>query len=133
MRLVAHTFALFGRRKDDNIAERTDSVLCRVLFDIGPDSLLHGSMALDRQYRMRFYSTVPQAPVVPLLAVVALNELPDAHLLRDLVYEHGIDADEVSIARARLAQSVMRTMAPRVPGLRVPDSTPVRHGMALPQ
>lgn len=119
MGFLARLFAMMRRTKREQIAHRSDAVIRKVLFDIGPDRLLNGNMVLDRRYRMRFYSTVPNVPTAPFLSVIALTDLPETHTLHQLVDAHGLDAPEVLRQRHCLVDAIMRAMAPRAPRLRV--------------
>lgn len=87
-------FRLFGprrRKNQEDIAARAAEVIVHVLFDVGLDRFLAGTILLDRQFRLRFYAMAPQ-PSPAILACIAVRELDEAQVFRAQVLEAGIDA-----------------------------------------
>ena len=78
-------FRLFGprrRKNQEEIAGRAAEVIVHVLFDVGLDRFLAGTMLLDREFRVRFYAVAPQrSPAI--LASVAVCELVEAQAFRE--------------------------------------------------
>lgn len=130
MGFLTRAVALMRRDKRAYIAERSDAVLRRVLFDIGPDRLLKGNMVLDRDYRIHFYSTVPALIHSSSLIVVALADLEEAHALSHLAHAHPLDSYEVVLQRQCLVDSILRAMQSRAPKLRQSAPEPADSGMA---
>lgn len=82
MKLWTRLFLARGMRSQQLVAQRTAHVIDRVMFDIGAQRMLQGTMLLDRRLRPRFCGGCASAVHKPL-AAVALASLagpagPDA-------------------------------------------------------
>ena len=113
-------FRLFGPRRRKNqqeIAGRAAEVIVHVLFDVGLDRFLAGTMLLDRRFRLHFYA-VPPRPSAAILASIAVNELAEARVFRAHVVQAGIDAPNLEIHTRIMADALMRELSARSPALR---------------
>lgn len=112
-------FRLFGprrRKNQEEIAGRAAEVIVHVLFDVGLDRFLAGTILLDREFRLRFYAVAPQ-PSPAILASVAVSELDEAHLFRAHVLQAGIDAPRLATHTRIMADSIMAALRSRSPAL----------------
>lgn len=87
------------------------------MFDVGVDRFLHGSILLDRQFRLRFYAVPPRAARC-ILAGVAVAELGAACAFRAQVHDAGLDAPTVLAQTQLLVDELMRELRARSPALR---------------
>ena len=112
-------FRLFGprrRKNQEDIAGRAAEVIVHVLFDVGLDRFLAGTMLLDREFRLRFYAVAPQrSPAI--LASIAVSELDEAQAFRARVLEAGIDAPLLATHARIMADSVMQALRSQSPAL----------------
>lgn len=112
-------FRLFGprrRKNQEEIAGRAAEVIAHVLFDVGLDRFMAGTMLLDRAFRLRFYAVAPQSsPAV--LASIALRDLDEAHVFRARVLDAGIDAPTLATHTRIMADGVMRALRSQSPAL----------------
>jgi hypothetical protein len=74
MKLLTRLLAARGMRSQRQVAQRTAYVIDRVLFDIGVERMVEGTMLLDRRLRPRFCGG-PAAAVKRPLAAVPLASL----------------------------------------------------------
>jgi hypothetical protein len=117
MVLIERLLALRRRKNQEEVAGRVAEVIAQVLFDVGADRFLNGSMLLDRQFRVRFYAVLP--PVSDeMLAAIALCDLPEAQRMRSCMAEVAFDADVVSYHTPGLADGLMRELLARSAELR---------------
>lgn len=117
MELLSRLFAPRRRRNQQEIAGRAAEVVEHVLYDIGIDRFLNGSMMLDARLRLRFFAvTAPTG--TPPFAIVPLRELPEALVLRAYVADVGLDATAVSRFVPLLVEGLMRELLERSPALR---------------
>lgn len=112
-------FRLFGprrRKNQEEIAGRAVEVIAHVLFDVGLDRFLAGTMLLDQEFRLRFYAVAPQ-PSPAILASIAVHELDEAHVFRAHVLDAGIDAPTLVTHTRIMADGVMRALRSQSPAL----------------
>ena len=105
-------FRLFGprrRKTQEDIAGRAAEVIAQVLFDVGLDRFLAGSMVLDSQFRLHFYASPPRLSST-VLASVAVHELEEARVFRTHVMERGIDTPTLETHTRIMADSMMRAL-----------------------
>lgn len=125
-------FRLFGprrRKNQEEIAGRAAEVIAHVLFDIGLDRFLAGTMLLDRQFRLHFYATPPQGSRA-ILATVAVAELEEARVFRTQVLVAGIDAPTLAIHARLMADAMVKALGERSPALRaLPYARRERRGL----
>lgn len=121
MELLSRLFAPRRRKNRKEIAGRAAEVVVQVLFDVGVDRFLNGSIVLDKYFRIRFYSfpPLPQEAV----ASIALHELDEALALRDHLLDAGLDAAAVAHHARELTDAVMRALLERSPELRALSAT----------
>lgn len=112
-------FQMFGprrRKNQEEIAARAAEVIVQVLFDVGLDRFLAGTMLLDRRFRLHFYAVAPQSPAT-VLASVPVHELGEARVFRAQVVRAGIDAPTLAAQARIMADAVMRELRARSPAL----------------
>lgn len=112
-------FRLFGprrRKNQEDIAGRAAEVIVHVLFDVGLDRFLAGTILLDREFRLRFYAVAPQ-PSPTILASIAVSELDEAQAFRAQVRDAGIDAPLLATHARIMADSVMQALRSQSPAL----------------
>lgn len=61
MLLLSRLFAPRRRKNQEDVAGRAAEVIAQVLFDVGIDRFVNGSMLLDRRFRPRFFVVPPGA------------------------------------------------------------------------
>jgi len=113
-------FRLFGphrRKNQEEIAGRAAEVIAHVLFDVGLDRFLAGTVLLDRQFRLHFYAVPPPASSA-ILASVAVHELDEARVFRTQVLASGIDAPTLAIHARIMADAMVEALGERSPALR---------------
>lgn len=79
MAWIAQLFLPRRRRNRRELADRASDVIRQVLFDIGIDRFLNGTLLVDRHYRLRFFSG--NVPGGGTLAAVPVAALPRARAL----------------------------------------------------
>jgi hypothetical protein len=110
---------LFGprrRKNQEEIAGRAAEVIVQVLFDVGLDRFLAGTMLLDREFRLHFYAVPPERSAA-VLASIALHELGEARVFRSFVLQSGIDAPTLATHTRIMADGIMRELRARSPSL----------------
>lgn len=106
---ISRLLALRRRKNQEEVAGRAFDVIAQVLFDVGIDRFLNGSMLLDRQFRLRFYAVVPPASD-ELFAAIAMCDLHEAQVLRTRMVDVAFDADVVARHLQGLADGLMREL-----------------------
>ena len=115
--MLTRLFVPRRRKNQQEVAGRAAEVIQQVLFDVGVDRFLNGTVLLDPQFRLRFYSAAP--PAWPEGAVlIAISELPEAPILRACAGDAALDAAAVRRHTPLLADGLMRALLARSPGLR---------------
>lgn len=117
MLLLSRLFGPRRRKNQEEVAARAAEVIAQVLFDIGIDRFLNGSLLLDRQFKPRFFAVLPAA-MHEYIAVVAVRDLAEAHLLRACVLDAALDAATVRRHAATLSDGLMRELLAGSPELR---------------
>ncbi len=109
------------RKNRRELADRAGEVVRHVLFDMGIERFLHGTMLVDRQYRMRFVSG--KLPGGVALAAVPVATLARAHALQAAVpqlpalaafHQHDVGLLVEELMAALLAQSAPLRALPEV-------------------
>jgi hypothetical protein len=75
---------LLERRRPSNqqqTAGRAAEVIEKVIFDVGVDTLVNGTLLLDRRFQPRFVGLTP-VPRKGVIAAVTVGQVPEAALLR---------------------------------------------------
>lgn len=112
-------FRLFGprrRKNQEEIAGRAAEVIVHVLFDVGLDRFLAGTILLDREFRLRFHAVAPP-PSSAILASIAVCELDEARVFHARVLGEGIDGPTLAIHARIMADGVMRVLRSQSPAL----------------
>lgn len=116
MQMLIRLFGPRRRKNQEDIAARAAEVIVHVLFDVGLDRFLAGSILLDRQFRLRFYAMAPQ-PSPAILACIAVRELDEAQVFRAQVLDAGIDAPRLATHTRIMANGIMRALRSQSPAL----------------
>lgn len=124
--MLSRLFAPRRRRNQEEVAGRAAEVIVNVLFDVGVDRLLNGTVVLDKHFRLRFYSIAPPASC-DALAAVAVRELAEVHALRAHVLDAGLDAATVARHTPVLSGALMRALLARSPELRALPARRLAH------
>lgn len=80
MAWIAQLFIPRRRKNRRELAGRAAEVIQHVIFDVGIDRFLNGTLLVDRRYRLRFFGG--NVPGGGALAAVAVATLPRARALR---------------------------------------------------
>ncbi|MCD2516391.1 hypothetical protein LQ564_08700 [Massilia sp. G4R7] len=116
MALLLRLFSPRRRKTQMDVAGRAAEVVVQVLYDVGVDRFLAGSMLLDRRLRICFYAAPPiESPI--FLAKVPVRELTQARAFAARVEAAGFDA---ALERhvAALVEELMDALCKHAPGLR---------------
>lgn len=116
MHMLLRLFGPRRRKNQEEIAGRAAEVIVHVLFDVGLDRFLAGTILLDRKFRLRFYAVAPQ-PSPAILASIAVGELDEARMFRAQVHEAGIDASTLAIHAGIMADGIMQALRSQSPAL----------------
>lgn len=116
MQMLSSLFGPRRRKNQEEIASRAAEVIVHVLFDVGLDRFLAGTILLDREFRLRFYAVAPQ-PSPAILASIAVRELDEARAFRARVLEAGIDAPTLAAHSQIMADGIMCALRSRSPAL----------------
>jgi hypothetical protein len=116
MQMLIRLFGPRRRKNQEDIAARAAEVIVHVLFDVGLDRFLAGTILLDRQFRLRFYAMAPQ-PSPAILACIAVRELDEAQVFRAQVLEAGIDAPRLATHTRIMADGIMGALRSQSPAL----------------
>ena len=115
MALFLQLFRPRRRKTQDDVAGRAAEVVVQVLYDVGVDRFLAGSMLLDRRFRVCFYAVPPiDSPI--FLARVPVGELAQARAFAAAAERAGFDAALDRHVPA-LVEDLMRALRERAPGL----------------
>lgn len=116
MPLLLRLFGPRRRKTQDDVAGRAAEVVVQVLYDVGVDRFLEGSVLLDRRFRVVFYAVPPiDSPIFQ--ARVAMRELPAACRFRDAVASYGFDA-ALDRHVPGMVDALMHALRERAPALR---------------
>jgi hypothetical protein len=122
MHMLVRLFGPRRRKNQEEIAGRAVEVIVHVLFDVGLDRFLAGTILLDREFRLRFYAVAPQ-PSPAILASIAVCELDEAQVFRAQVFEAGIDAPLLATHARVMAEGIMGALRRQSPALRALPAT----------
>jgi hypothetical protein len=114
MAVLARFFAARRKKSQQQIAARAAEVIERVLFDVGADHFVGGTLLLDKHFRLRFFGGTPLAGP-DILVSIPVCELGQARALADAVggadMPHGVPVDGV-------VHDLMRELNARCPQVR---------------
>jgi hypothetical protein len=99
-----------------HLAGRAEKVIAKVLFDIGVDNFLNGTLLIDHGYRVRFVSCT--AVVGSARACVRASTLVQARALQRQAASAGWRAQARDEQIARLADELMAVLLTQSPTLR---------------
>src|SRR5438094_3278412 len=77
MRIMTRLFAPSAMHSQQAVAERAVRVIDHVIFDLGVDRLVQGTVALDARLRPHFFPAQP-GPAYQVLACVQLAQLAES-------------------------------------------------------
>lgn len=81
MALLQRLLARGRPRSQQQTAGRAAEVIEKVIFDVGVEALVNGTLLLDRRFRPRFVGLMPVTRS-GVIAAVSLAQVPEAALLR---------------------------------------------------
>jgi hypothetical protein len=81
MALLKRLLARLRPRNQQQIAGRAAQVIEKVIFDVGIDTLVNGTLLLDRHFRPRFVGLMA-LPRAGIIASVTVGQVPEAALFR---------------------------------------------------
>lgn len=108
MRFMTRWFAPSAMHSQQEVAERAARVIDHVIFDLGVDRLVQGTVALDTRLRPHFFSAHPHG-TRGVLACVALARLAES---RDLAPE------AAGVPVAALVEGLLREFRSQSPRFR---------------
>jgi hypothetical protein len=117
MALLAGLFASRRRKNQHQIACRAAQVIDHVLFDVGVDTFVNGTLLLDKDFRLRFFGGT-RAACSGAIASVAVAQLAEARVLRELVDDVVLDSTMLDLHTGCLVRGLMRELNAQSPALR---------------
>jgi hypothetical protein len=115
--MLTRLLAARTRKNQQQIAGRMAEVVSRVLFDIGVDGFVNGTILVDTRWRVRFFGGTP--PRVPgIIAAVALRELHEARLLHQGAPGVAVAGMPPAALVGTIVSGLMRELNGRSPRLR---------------
>jgi hypothetical protein len=121
MRFMTRWFAASAMHSQQEVAERAARVIDHVIFDLGVERLVQGTVALDARLRPHFFSAQPlEARAV--LACVPLARLAEARALAP----HAARAGGRSEPVADLVEGLLREFRAQSPRFRALPASPSR-------
>lgn len=118
MGLLARWFAPKRHKNQHQVACRAAAVIDHVIFDVGIDNFVNGTLLLDKSFRLRFFGGGRQLPEPDIIAVVAVGELAEARTLRAMVDEAALDAATLNLHTERIVNGLMRELREQSAALR---------------
>jgi hypothetical protein len=117
MAMLAGLFPSRRGKSQHQIACRAAEVIGHALFDVGVAGFVNGTMLLDNKFRLRFFGGVP-APAPGVIAVVAVAQLAEARMLRELADDVVFDRAMLALHTDSLVRGLMRALHAQAPALR---------------
>jgi hypothetical protein len=118
MGLLARLFPLKRQKNQQQVACRAAVVVGHVIFDVGVDNFVNGTMLLDRRFRVRFVGGGAPLPAREIIAAVALCELAEARTLRATVDEAALDQATLELHTGAIVNGLMRELREQSAALR---------------
>jgi len=115
MALFLRLFGPRRRKTQGDVAGRAAEVVVQVLYDVGVDRFLAGSVLLDRRFRVCFYA-VPPLDAPTFQARVPIRELAQARAFAAMVAVAGFDA-ALDRHVSALVEDLMDALRARSPAL----------------
>lgn len=110
MSLLTSLFAQKRHKNQEQVASRAAAVIDHVIFDIGIDNFVNGTLLLDRRLRVRFFGGGKPVPEPDIIARVAVGALPEARVFRAMVDEAALDAATLNLHTERIVGGLMREL-----------------------
>ena len=107
MSLMTWLFARKRKRNQSFIADRAAEVIDHVIYDVGIDTLVNGTLLLDKRYRLRFIGGKPRTRK-GILAAVTVSDLAESDIFRKLGHSVALDASTLNVHTGCLVYAVMR-------------------------
>ena len=108
MAWIAQLFIPRRRKNRGELAERAGEVVRQVIFDVGVDRFLNGTLMVDRGYRVRFFSG--NVPGGGALAAVPVIGLTHARALRAHAAQLPLQAGLPQACAALLVEELMAAL-----------------------
>ncbi|MBD8531206.1 MULTISPECIES: hypothetical protein [unclassified Massilia] len=89
MQLLRSSYFLYRRKSRQALSRRAAEVITKVLFDMGIDRFLDGSLLVDHGLRLRFVSRASNVQDASVYAAVRAASLVQAHALRQAQADAG--------------------------------------------
>jgi hypothetical protein len=117
MALLTRLFAPRPSKNQQEIAGRAAEVIDHVLFDVGIDTFVNGTLLLDNQFHVRFFGgRPPRGPDV--IASVAVDQLDEAREFRTRVHEALLDNSTLNLHTNSVVSGLMRELKAQSEALR---------------
>lgn len=117
MALLTRLFSMKPKKNQQQIAGRAAAVIDHVIFDVGVDRFVNGTLLLDRKFRLRFFGGTP-APRHGIIAAVPVAELAEARVFRQMVEDVAHGSAAMDLHTGCLVHGLMRELRERSPALR---------------
>jgi hypothetical protein len=115
--MLARLLAARPRKNQQQIAGRAADVIGHVLFDIGVDRFVNGTIMLDKRFRLRFFAGEPvRGP--DIIATVALRELAEARVFHSLRADSAGAGVPLDVHIGCVVRGLMRELNAQSPRLR---------------
>ncbi|MBC7455454.1 MAG: hypothetical protein H7335_17520 [Massilia sp.] len=112
MGLLKSLFARWRQINQAQVIQRAATVIDRVIWDVGVNTLMAGTFVLDKSHRLRFCGmSIDHWPDV--IASVTVSDIAEADLLRAVVATTPHDLTMLKAHSARLAHAVVRELTSR--------------------
>ncbi len=118
MALLKRLFAPARHRNQQEVACRAAAVIDHVIFDVGIDNFVNGTLLLDRRLRVRFFGGGKPVPEPDIIARVAVGELAEARVFRAMVDEAALDPATLNLHTGRIVSALMRELCEQSEALR---------------
>jgi hypothetical protein len=117
MALLTRLFLPKQQKNQQQIATRAAAVIDHVIFDVGVENFVNGTLLLDKKFRLRFFGGTP-APDPDVIARVAVSELAEARVFRTMVDEATLDAATLNLHTGCIVRGLMRELRAQSAALR---------------
>ena len=118
MSLLTRLFAPKRHKNQHQVACRAAAVIDHVIFDVGIENFVNGTLLLDKRLRVRFFGGGKPVPGPDIIAKVAVGQLPEARVFRAMVDEAALDPATLDLHTGRIVSALMRELREQSPALR---------------
>lgn len=118
MGLLARLFAPKRQKNQQQVACRAAAVIDHVIFDVGVDNFVNGTLLLDKRFRVRFFGGGRPIPEPDIIARVAVGELAEARAFRAMVDDAALDPATLNLHTGRIVGALMRELREQSAALR---------------